>query len=218
MADLNTALIAFIGVLAGGYLNNFLGEDYRSFRDSQALAAALAGELDSHASAVKILRPGLDNMLEHIKKGNKLALPEFPPPPSPVFEALVEKIGLLGPDLAREVAYVYEQIRAFRITLHQVSKYHLEMSENWRAVMVQNATDRINSATEKGEVLVKNLDAHARSKYRHHSKIGPFAVGATLLVIVLIGAFAVKQLAGASEPSTQCTTTLDHGALHTSCK
>lgn len=35
MADLNAALIAFIGVLAGGYVNNFLADDYRRFRGSR---------------------------------------------------------------------------------------------------------------------------------------------------------------------------------------
>ncbi|KLU20356.1 hypothetical protein EOS_41575 [Caballeronia mineralivorans PML1(12)] len=50
MADFTTALVAFVGVLAGGYVNNFLAEDFRRFRDSQALAGSFAGELESHAS------------------------------------------------------------------------------------------------------------------------------------------------------------------------
>lgn len=37
---------------------------------------------------------------------------EVPEPASPVFEANVEKIGLLGPELAKVVAFVYENIRA----------------------------------------------------------------------------------------------------------
>jgi len=45
MADGNAALFGFIGVLVGGYFNNFLAEDYRRFRDGTTLAGALAGEL-----------------------------------------------------------------------------------------------------------------------------------------------------------------------------
>jgi hypothetical protein len=57
MADLNAALLAFAGVLVGGYFNNFLAEDYRRFRDSQALAGALAGEIESHAARLGCLLP-----------------------------------------------------------------------------------------------------------------------------------------------------------------
>jgi hypothetical protein len=41
MADVSAAVIGFAGVLAGGYFNNFFAEDYKRFRDSQALAGAL---------------------------------------------------------------------------------------------------------------------------------------------------------------------------------
>jgi len=37
MADLNVALIGLLGVMAGGFFNNFLAEDYRRFRDGQVL-------------------------------------------------------------------------------------------------------------------------------------------------------------------------------------
>jgi len=75
MADFTTALVAFVGVLAGGYVNNFLAEDYRRFRDAQGLAGALAGELASHGSASTILRPNLDIAVEHVRQGKTLHLP-----------------------------------------------------------------------------------------------------------------------------------------------
>ncbi|MEX4005167.1 hypothetical protein AB4Y38_40755 [Paraburkholderia sp. EG285A] len=68
MSDTNAALIAFVGVLAGGYLNNFLAEDFRRFRDGQALAGALAGELKSHATAIPILQSTLQSTADAIRK------------------------------------------------------------------------------------------------------------------------------------------------------
>ena len=67
MADINAAIIGFAGVLAGGYFNNFFAEDYKRFRDSQALAGALAGELQSHAEAVPLIKSGLSAMLATVK-------------------------------------------------------------------------------------------------------------------------------------------------------
>ncbi|KVD85166.1 hypothetical protein WS62_19720 [Burkholderia sp. ABCPW 14] len=76
MAELNAALVGFLGVLVGGYGSNFLAEDYRRFRDSRALAGALAGELESHGEAVPILKDGLERMGNKVLAGEKLDLPE----------------------------------------------------------------------------------------------------------------------------------------------
>ncbi|WP_412526309.1 hypothetical protein [Burkholderia lata] len=50
MVDGNAAWIAFIGVLAGGYVNNFLAEDYRRFRDSTSWGISLTHGGISHAA------------------------------------------------------------------------------------------------------------------------------------------------------------------------
>ncbi|VWB72860.1 hypothetical protein [Burkholderia lata] len=85
MADGNAALIAFIGVLAGGYVNNFLAEDYRRFRDG----TALAGELASHTAAFPMLRDMLNGMIAAIEQGQRLRLRCFEPPNDPVYESNV---------------------------------------------------------------------------------------------------------------------------------
>lgn len=54
MADLIAALLAFVAVLAGGYLNEFLAEDFRRFRDRQATVGAFARELESHGAAISL--------------------------------------------------------------------------------------------------------------------------------------------------------------------
>jgi hypothetical protein len=60
-----------------------------------------------------------------------LKLPEWPIPPSPLFDENASKIGLLGAQTARDVAYVYENLRAFRHNFHMLSKlrFHGEIDK-----------------------------------------------------------------------------------------
>jgi hypothetical protein len=166
MSDTNAALIAFLGVLAGGYVNNFLGEDFRRFRDGQALAGALAGELNSHATAIPLLQYSLREMVDALRSpGGKVTLGEFDPPNSPVFDAGVAKLGVLGPVLAQEVAFVYEQIRAFRITFQRVSKQHTDMHNNQTAASLEFCLMLINTAHERGSKLIIDLQSYAKEGY-----------------------------------------------------
>ncbi|RDK04477.1 hypothetical protein [Paraburkholderia lacunae] len=217
MADSNAALIAFLGVLVGGYFNNFLAEDFRRFRDSQALAGALAGELKSHAEAIPDIKHGLTQIHAIAETGALLTLPEWPEPGSPVFEANVGQIGLLDPELAKDVAYVYENLRAFRGAFHQLSKHHEEMNAGWRVAMVKACADRIKSAETVGVPLVEKLKHHAAASYwrrpetRHQ--------GITVLLFVAAFMFGANlHHTGSSESKTDCTATDDHGVLHMVCK
>ncbi|KAA0089603.1 hypothetical protein CIW54_06150 [Paraburkholderia sp. T12-10] len=96
MASFNTALVGLLGVMAGGYFNNFIGEDYRRFLDGKALAGALAGELESHAAPLPRIKDSLEKMEEKTRNGEKLDLPEWSILPSPIFDQNAAKIGLLG--------------------------------------------------------------------------------------------------------------------------
>lgn len=216
MADLNAALIAFAGVLVGGYFNNFLAEDFRRFRDSQALAGALAGELESHAEAIPFIKVGLQNVKAHAESGAKLAMPEWPVPNSPIFEANADKIGLLHPDHAKGVAYVYEQLRAFRNTLHQLSKHHGTMGDGWQISIVDSCLSAIDRAEKNGVPLVDGLKHHAAASYWKRPATMKQCVVGLLLVMVLV--VATIHYSGTPERGEQCTTTLDNGALHTACK
>jgi hypothetical protein len=166
MSDLNAALIAFAGVLAGGYANNFVGEDYKRFRESQALAAALAGELESHGEAVPRLLDGLERMGDKVLAGGDLDLPEWPMPASPMFDQNAAKIGLLGPALAKEVAYVYEHLRAFRLNFHQLSKHHTAMPPDWRSANIAGCLAILTRVTPRGNQLIVDLKAYADLHYR----------------------------------------------------
>jgi hypothetical protein len=52
----SAAVIVASGTLAVAYASNFLAEQYRRHLESTSWAAALAGELESHASAFKLLK------------------------------------------------------------------------------------------------------------------------------------------------------------------
>jgi hypothetical protein len=165
MIELNAALVGFLGVLVGGYSSNFLSEDYRRFRDSRSLAAALAGELESHGEAVPILKEGLERMGDKALVGEKLNLPEWQIPRSPLFDENASKIGLLGPELAREVAYVYENLRAFRQNFHQLTKHHVDMPKEWTHSTIIGCLAMLTRMEPRGRQLIVNLKNHAEAQY-----------------------------------------------------
>ncbi|WP_052421072.1 hypothetical protein [Paraburkholderia ferrariae] len=169
MSDFVTALVAFAGVVAGGYFNNFIGEDYRRFRDGQALAGALAGELKSHGTAIPTLKTTLENLLSRLEGPNgslQVVQRDFESANSPVFDANVGRIGLLGPQLAEEVAYVYEAIRAFRMTTKTLAKFAHEVEPAHSAMMLRNALQLVENADKRGTDLVVALRAFAIERYR----------------------------------------------------
>jgi len=85
---------------------------------------------------------------------------------SPIFEANVQRIGLLGPDIARQVAAVYEQLNGFRVGFVMLSKHHNTMSRQWREAVIGHCIVRIETAATGGAGLLDALNAHAKAKYR----------------------------------------------------
>jgi len=192
MAEINAALVGLLGVMAGGYFNNFLAEDYRRFRDGQALAGALAGELESHAEPIKAIKTGLEMMVLQLADGKRLTLPEWPIPSSPLFDENASKIGLLEPQLARDVAYVYENLRAFRQNFHMATKHHHEMPSAWTSATFVGCMAAITRAEARGLPLIDRLKALAEESYwkrpqtRIKLKYGAVAFIVFLLVVKLL--------------------------------
>ncbi|TDN69078.1 hypothetical protein [Paraburkholderia sp. BL10I2N1] len=216
MAELNAALLAFVGVLVGGYFNNFMAEDYRRFRDSQALAGALVGELQAHVDSLPHMKNQLKNAKANLDVGGGMETPEWTAPMSPIFDANAAKIGLLRPNDAKGVAHAYEQIRAFRETLHMLSKHHGGMSANWRVDVVNLAIAEIEKVETIVTPLFDSLTRYADACYWKR-RATLLQGGACLLLVAILIALTAHS-PGTSEHGEQCTTTLDHDALHTVCK
>jgi hypothetical protein len=143
-----------------------LAKTSAAFRDGQALAGALAGELKSHATAIPILQYSLREMVDALRSPEgRISMQEFEPPNSPVFDAGVPKLGLLGPTLAEEVAFVYEQIRAFRITYSRVSKRHADMPRIQTAATLEFCLMLIDTASTRGTKLILDLQRYATEGY-----------------------------------------------------
>lgn len=165
MADGNAALIAFIGVLVGGYVNNFLAEDYRRFRDGSALAGALVGELASHMFAFPDLQKMLTNQIRDISEGRRPPFRHFEPPNDPIFESGVGKLGLLGAKIAEDVAFAYQQIRAFRLNYALVLSQHGDMLDEELMQRLADCLNAINRGDGRGKKLLAELRTAAAQKY-----------------------------------------------------
>jgi len=77
------------------------------------------------------------------------------------------KVGLLGPQSARDVAYVYENIRAFRQNFHMLSKDHRNMPKEWAPAMIVGCLAAIQRAETRGRPLIETLKSHAAEEYRN---------------------------------------------------
>ena len=81
------------------------------------------------------LKRGLEKLIP-VTADKGLDLTEWSIPPSPLFNENAGKIGLLGPQSAKDVAYVYENIRALRQNFHMLSKDHRNMPREWGSAMI----------------------------------------------------------------------------------
>lgn len=138
-----------------------------------------------------VLKHGLEAMLPQSLSEEGLKLKEWPIPPSPLFDQNGSKIGLLGAQTARDVAYVYENLRAFRQNFHMLSKHHHEMSKDWGHAMINGCLAAISRVETRGLPLVETLKKQAaesywtRSKTQAQIKYGAAAVLAFLVALKL---------------------------------
>ena len=151
------ALIGFTSAILVGFTSHFVAEDYRRFRDGKAIAAALAGELSSITSSISLLKTGLITIKEALATEQPLSLPEFPIQTSLMYEAIADKVGLLGVDLAGEVAFIYDQIRAFNVNFHWLSKHNEKMEIYWNRAVIDQLLAIIERNEERARTLIENL-------------------------------------------------------------
>lgn len=165
MSDIGSAIVGASAVLVVAYGTNFLAERYRRFLDANALASGLAGELTAHMRAFPSMKENFPKLIGFARDGDVRFLADMGTPTSPVFEGNVSKLGLLGNKLPREVAYLYEIIRAFRGMIGSVVKEQRTINNVEFANRVQVALDLVLENEQAGRDLVIELDKFAARKF-----------------------------------------------------
>jgi len=161
------AIIAVGGVLIGAYVTNFVAEDYRKFRQKIIIAAGLAGELESHALALPLIRNALLALLEASRTGQKIIFPsKFDVPTDPIYEKVVGDFGLLGRHLTRDIVFTYQNIRAFRVTFSTVTEAGAEMPPEMLQGALESCLMSLSRAEEKATPLLAELSTITQENYR----------------------------------------------------
>jgi len=167
MAGFFASFTPIIVALLAAYATVFLAEDYRRFRDGTSLAAALAGELQAYLEAFERGTPTLEAIRKHLDSGVPLRyMPPFKPPSDPVYDAGVARLGLLGPEIARDVAYTYQNVNAFRVAYSNMTKTYLKVETHIVLGTLDGAIAAATKAEERGKLALKQLDVRARARYR----------------------------------------------------
>jgi len=162
---IGTAMIGAAALLTVAYVNSFVAEGYRRFLDGTTLAAALAGELKSHFTAITLLNQIFDTLRDSVKHGKPLSIRRIPIPTDPIFDAAATKIGLLGTVLAHDTVYIYEQLRAFRMAMDIISELHREMDQAELETRLSYCQEVLGKNVAKAEQLIDDLEHFANRKF-----------------------------------------------------
>ncbi|MDR6395903.1 hypothetical protein [Herbaspirillum seropedicae] len=167
MGTIFGAIIAACGVLLAAYVTNFVADDYRKHKQKMILAAGLAGELESNALALPLIRSALQGLLEASQKGQKIVFPnKFDVPADPIYEKVVGELGLLGRHLTRDIVFTYQNIRAFRITFSTLCQPGVDMPREVQQGALVSCLAALQRAEEMGAPLLAQLDEIIRETYR----------------------------------------------------
>lgn len=158
---IGAAVIAASGALAVAYASNFVAEQYRRHLDSTSWASAIAGELKSHASAFPELKGLFADLLGRVEKKEPLPLYPIPMPTDPVFDGAPAKVGLLGKEFAGEVAFAYENLRAFRGAFFVVVEHHAEMDSDQLTRRLKRLLKLIEDNEQRLWSLIHGLDEYS---------------------------------------------------------
>jgi hypothetical protein len=105
-----TALIVF-------WLTAFVGEDYRRWRDAKALAAALAGEVESLKFGMELAEKTTRALLVVLESGGTFPTRTVPEQPLTVYNANLGRVGMLGTSIGRDLPFAYHMMYAYRVTM-----------------------------------------------------------------------------------------------------
>ena len=137
-------------------------EDYLRHHEGSAVAAALHGELSSHGEALPAIRANMLTLLSIAESGNPISLRALPTDQSldPIFDAHVGKLGLLDPHIVMDVAFVYEQLRAFRFAMNMIASVS-EIPAQKAVVPLRNILQTLDRVEARGRLLLEKLKQRA---------------------------------------------------------
>lgn len=162
---MEAAIITASGAIIAVLLTQFVAEAYRRFRDGSALAAGLAGELNSYKEAFPVMDAAFTQWGACTGGHENFPLRPMEQPIDLYYSKIVEKIGLLGPDLVEDVVYVYSNLGAFRLALSMLTKHFKEMSLDEFKLRVGGSHTALKRARARGETLVPLLLARSHQTF-----------------------------------------------------
>jgi hypothetical protein len=167
ISPLTTAVLGVLGALVIAYLNSFLKERYVRHLDAAAVASGLVGELSSYADAAPEIRQALDFYEAAVHGGyrERLNFRAIDRPKDIFYEANAAKLGLLGADLVRDVAYVYGNLGGFRVGLGILMAQGANMGDDEFLGRVRATRDAFDRAQKRGEPLLEALNTKAREDF-----------------------------------------------------
>lgn len=160
-----TAVVGLIAAVITGFFGAFINEMYKRHRDACATAAAIAGELASYRTAHDALDVSLHILLKRAKEGVPLNIPQQDPAADVTFQAYVDKLGLLGPALAEETAYVYGQLRGFRSVFQSITRAPQGADSEYIAASLSVAQMFTRNAKQRGDLLIPRLTELANTSF-----------------------------------------------------
>lgn len=170
MADSSfSALIAASATLITAFITQFLAESYRRFKDGSAVAAGIVGELNSHKDAVPLIRISLDTAADNIRIGRKdqLRFRGFEKPADRFFDEVVGKVGILGPELAESVIFIYANLNAFRSSLMLIHSTHNDMEAAELLARITLSLDAMERAVKTAEETIPKLRSRSKKCFWH---------------------------------------------------
>jgi len=162
---MSAAFVGLIATIIGAIIGAFINEMYKRHRDACATAAALAGELASYRYAYRALDVSFPILIERVQAGQPLNIPAQDPPADVAFQAYVDKIGLLGPDLAEKTSFVYGQIRGFRSTFFSLTRAPAHTDSAYLEAALRVGHMFMTSAQQHSVPLIETLRQTARTSF-----------------------------------------------------
>ena len=151
------AIIALCGAVIASALSNFAAEAYRRHRDAMALAGALAGELGAIYTTYQHTRTNMVEALNFVTQGIRLSHAKSAEDRSWIWESNSGRIGLLGPQLAEDVSFIYGHILGIRSSISALQ--NIDSQEHLRDYL-----DSIITAIDVTGVKLPSVIAALREK------------------------------------------------------